>query len=267
MAVPHDGSTPTSRRLSSIDPAAGASGGARRPAKRSELVAAQIMAGIVDEDLPPGSRLPGESRMLEQYAVGRATLREALRILEVHGLISIKPGPNGGPVVQGAHPASFGRMSVLFFHPMGATFRDLAEARQALEPLIARMAARNRSNERKEELVRSATSVDRDGVTDDRSWSGTVTEFHAQVASMSGNPVLDLVSQSLREIWVERVTGSPYPPEVRSEVVSQHEEIAEAIRDGDAERAEALMRAHMDEFVGYLVDRHPGVLDEVVTWS
>ena len=72
---------------------------ARRRAKISQIVAAEIVRFVVDEQLREGDRLPTESEMLEQFGVGRGSLREALRLLEAYGLISIRQGQNGGPVL------------------------------------------------------------------------------------------------------------------------------------------------------------------------
>src|SRR5215204_5074996 len=72
----------------------------RRVDKVSEVVAREILSEITEQDLQPGAKLGPESEMLERYDIGRSSLREALRILEVYGVITIKPGPGGGPVVR-----------------------------------------------------------------------------------------------------------------------------------------------------------------------
>src|SRR3954454_19262155 len=120
-------------------------GGPARPIKRgakiAEYLAQAIVHEIVSRKLAPGTLLPSEAQMIEDYGVGRGSLREALRILEVQGIIALKPGPNGGPVVEETDVRDFGRMSSLFFHLNGATFNQLLEARLALEPLMVRLAA------------------------------------------------------------------------------------------------------------------------------
>src|SRR6478736_4725215 len=68
---------------------------APRAEKVSEVVARSIVQDIASRELQPGTMLPPESVMLERYRVGRASLREGLRILEIQGLITIKPGPGG----------------------------------------------------------------------------------------------------------------------------------------------------------------------------
>ena len=70
-----------------------------RTDKIPDILARRILRAIVDGRLEAGARLPAEAEMLASFGVGRASLREALRILETHGLIRIKSGPRGGPVV------------------------------------------------------------------------------------------------------------------------------------------------------------------------
>jgi len=80
-----------------------------RSGKISETIARDILDDIVVRQLPPGTMLASEAVMLDRYGVGRASLREALRILEIHGLIKIKPGPRGGPVVAEVTSSDLGR--------------------------------------------------------------------------------------------------------------------------------------------------------------
>ena len=64
---------------------------------------------ISERGLAAGDMLASEAEMQAQYGVARASLREALRILEVHGIITLRPGSNGGPVVCEVGPTEFGR--------------------------------------------------------------------------------------------------------------------------------------------------------------
>jgi len=81
----------------------------QRTEKVAESIARQIMQDIRRQKLEPGSMLPAESAMLERFGVGRGSLREALRILEINGLVVLKPGPKGGPVVAAQDPAPSAR--------------------------------------------------------------------------------------------------------------------------------------------------------------
>ena len=71
-----------------------------RPQKTAMIVAKRIVADIAGEGVSVGTRLPPEKAMLDQYQVGRGTLRESLRYLELSGVLSLKPGPGGGPTVE-----------------------------------------------------------------------------------------------------------------------------------------------------------------------
>ena len=92
-------------------------------------MARDIVDDIVVERLDERDNLPSETAMLQHYGVSRETLREALRLLEVQGLISIRRGPGGGPIVGAVDPANLGRISTLFYHLAG---RDLRRAVRGL---------------------------------------------------------------------------------------------------------------------------------------
>jgi DNA-binding FadR family transcriptional regulator len=238
----------------------------RRSQKMAAVIAREIVRDIVNHKLRAGSRLPSEAAMLQQFQVGRATLREALRVLEILGLIAIRPGPGGGPVVAGADSSDLGRMATLFFQMRGATFRELAEARMVLEPLMARLAAERQDAAAMERLDRSIAAARDASVEDDPGWAEVSTDFHGVVAGLSGNRILDLFGEAIKEVWFDRASALAFPSEAREQTRKEHELIAKAIAAGDGKKAERLMRAHMEEFLGYVFERFPGLLDEVVEW-
>ncbi|HEV7679620.1 MAG TPA: FCD domain-containing protein [Candidatus Dormibacteraeota bacterium] len=237
-----------------------------RGEKIFELVARDIVRQIAAEEMPPGAMLPSEAQMLAQYDVGRASLREALRVLEVHGLISIKPGPRGGPIVSEVNSSDFGRMATLYFQVGGATFRELTEARLVMEPVMARLAAQRRDPEHLADLERVLAEGRAVALAVDDLYLRSSTDFHSVIAGMSGNRILDLFGRALKEIFTDRVSGMLFPASQREQVRLVHEAIAKAIFKGEATRAERLMREHMETFVDYVQQRHPGLMDEVVDW-
>ncbi|MEV7230728.1 MULTISPECIES: FCD domain-containing protein [Polymorphospora] len=234
--------------------------------KLASVIAREIVKDIVRRRLGAGAALPSESAMLEQFGVGRASLREALRILEVHGLLTIRPGPGGGPVVQTVSSQHFGQMATLYFHVAGATFRELAEARLVLEPVIARQAALRGDPDTLAALNTVVEQAREHPVGDSRAQFEAGTDFHAVLAGASGNRVLDLVSRAIGNIYAERITGVVFPLEARARVVEAHADIVAAITAGDAELAERLTREHMTEFIAQAEKRYPGFLDEIVDW-
>jgi GntR family transcriptional regulator, transcriptional repressor for pyruvate dehydrogenase complex len=233
----------------------------RRTEKLSESVARDIIHDM--RGFPPGSMLPPESVMLEQYDIGRGSLREALRILEVQGFIVIKPGPGGGPMVAETGSVNFARMATLHLHRAEATYRDVIEARLVIEPVMARLAAERQDRDTLQQLQVYLSIPE---PSEDQEYIRSVSNFHSLISSMSTNPVLDLYVDSLREIYAGRIEHMIFPVEARSRVTATHSEIAQLIVDGKAVEAEQLMRAHMEEFLRFSADRNPGIIDEVVDW-
>jgi GntR family transcriptional repressor for pyruvate dehydrogenase complex len=227
----------------------------------SEAIARDIVRRIGAEQMPPGTQLPPEAKMLEEYRVGRGSLREALRILEVHGLISIKPGPRGGPTVDQVHTRNFGRMASLYFQMDGMTFGDLVEARLMMEPALARSAA-----ERMEPRLLVELALFERAARPDEEYQRHAMGFHQVVAVMSGNRIMSLFGQSLADVVRDRMNEPLYPKSRRRDVLGTHADIARAIGAGNADLAERLMREHMADYVAQAKRRHPGLMHEVVDW-
>jgi DNA-binding FadR family transcriptional regulator len=235
----------------------------KRGAKIAEYLAQAIVHEIVSKKLPPGTQLPSESHMLEEYGVGRGSLREALRILEIQGIIALKPGPNGGPMVARTDVRDFGRMSSLFFHLSGATFDQLLDARLVLEPLMVKMASERRAQELAGQLADPASTE----VEDDEAYFDATKDFHQAVASMSDNPVLNLFSASLEALFRDQISGLLSPIDERRQVLEVHSAIERAIAGGKTARAERLMREHMQQYADWVRERHPQMLDQVIDWG
>jgi GntR family transcriptional regulator, transcriptional repressor for pyruvate dehydrogenase complex len=119
--------------------------GAERPGstkqKSAVIVAKRIVAAVERERLGPGDKLPPERVMQEQYGVGRSTLREALRFLELQGVLTLKTGPGGGPVLRRPRSSHLATTLALTLQFKDAPFRVIVEARMALEPMMAGLAA------------------------------------------------------------------------------------------------------------------------------
>jgi GntR family transcriptional repressor for pyruvate dehydrogenase complex len=263
-----DGRTPRTAQLESTTTRlAGDEGLAERGEKVSEIIARQIVRDIASQRYPPGTMLPPEAVMLERFRVGRASLREALRIVEVYGLITIKPGPGGGPIVQNVTARQFARTATFYFHLHGATFRDLLEARKAIEPLMARLAATSAEPEALERL-KVAVSETREAYDerDHVDWRTSTGEFHALVAGVSGNHILDLFGRSLKELYSERLEERVVGKADQPTVLAEHEAIAKAIINRRPAEAERLMAAHMETFTALTMKLVSGLLDDVLDW-
>lgn len=232
--------------------------------KLSASVARKIVAFIGAQDLRAGDVLPSERLMIEQMGVSRGTLREALRMLEAHGLISLRPGPSGGPVIERMAGRQLGVASTLHLHIAGVTFREIWEARLMTEPIMARLAAERDSTKAYEQLRMAIDDARGLAHAADEQWVASVSDFHTTISSMSGNKALDLWAVSLAEVWKIHSRGVEFPTEGRQKVFVAHDEIADAVRDRDGRRAYELMAQHNQEMMNYIDEQFPGLLDDVV---
>lgn len=235
--------------------------------KLAEIVVQEIVHEIVALDLKEGDRLPTEAEMLEQFDAGRASIREALRILEAYGLISIRQGQNGGPVVASPHAEDLAAALSLYFHMDGATYGELVEARLVIEPMMAQLAAETRDPEYLS-LLREVVEEEQAAGFGDHEYLENADAFHFAVAGMSGNRVLDLIGRALRSLYQQRVMhGVLLQTDQRPRNREVHAEIAAAIEAGDGELARTLMRDHLSELAEALDDRVPGAREDRITWQ
>jgi GntR family transcriptional repressor for pyruvate dehydrogenase complex len=238
----------------------------RRPEKVAEATARSILVDLEISKKPPGTRLPPEAAMLDMYGVARASLREALRILEIQGVIELRPGPRGGAFVAEATSHEFSRMASLHYHMLGVTIRELVEARLVVEPIMAGLAA-ERGDEPSRQHVRDVMAASMEMPLDD--WQNQRLlgfDFHDAICAMSGNPLLNVVAKSLKDGFSDRVTSHAFTADERMAVLTEHAAVAEAVMDRNPERAEELMREHMKAIVASVEERHPALLNEVVAW-
>jgi GntR family transcriptional regulator, transcriptional repressor for pyruvate dehydrogenase complex len=240
------------------------SGNLKRPDKVSEVLARQIVQDLAREKQPPGAMLDSEGVMQARYGVGRNSLREALRILEVYGLIRLRQGAGGGPSVGVVSSADFGRTSTFYYHQAGSTVRELLEARRLMEPVMAGLAASRGDDELAAQL--DAVLEDEASGTANYHLSDVRQHFHAVISRASGNGILGLYSASLLDIYAERVKRLTFLPEEQARITAEHRQIALAVKSHDSAKAQKLMQRHMDDFHKQTIERFPDLMDEIVDW-
>jgi GntR family transcriptional repressor for pyruvate dehydrogenase complex len=229
--------------------------------KASERVAQDIVRDIVRRRLQTGDRLPLEAAMVDEYGVSRTSLREALRLLEVQGLISLKPGPGGGPVVGAVEPAHLAKMTALYFHLGAATYADVMRTQVLMESNCAQLAALNPA---REEAMRPWLVQELpDEVIEYRDLT---TGFHNAVYQLAANPVLSLLTQAVTHIVTQHVLMTMDPVELRGPIVDEHAELAAVISRGDAVEAARMTTAHFQRQHDHFAARSPGRLEEHIEW-
>jgi DNA-binding FadR family transcriptional regulator len=253
------------RLVEGPDPRAQAWLDSERTDKVAEIVARRILAEIVEQRLPPGTQLPSENSMLEIYAAGRSSVREALRILEVHGVIRIKPGPGGGAVVGQPTYKDFGRSATLFLHAFGTTMGELMETRVTIEPMLARLAAERITPETAAALDAVLAAEQRAAGASRTEWGRATAQLHSVIAGATGNRILDLLGCALIDIHSDRYRPV-HPRGAREPVMRVHRRIARAVIVGDGDEAERLMRRHLQALGAKQREVMPGGMDEVLDW-
>jgi len=237
-----------------------------RPKKTAMLVAQRIVADINRRGNTVGDRLPPERVMLEVYDVGRGTLRESLRFLELQGVISLRPGPGGGPIVQQPDASSLATSLTLLLQFANAPFRTIAEARIGLEPMMAQLAAERMDNELVASLKGSVDTM-HEYLKDQSVFLEENKRFHDLIAHGSGNALFGYLVDALLGILDGSAIGIDYPEMRRSAVHKAHLTIYEAIASRDPDAAAAAMTDHIHQYVRYAERKFPEVLDAPITWT
>ncbi|WP_436777425.1 FadR/GntR family transcriptional regulator [Yinghuangia sp. YIM S09857] len=237
-----------------------------RGPKTSQRLAHVLAQPILSGTVPPGERLPNEQAMMALYGAGRPTVREALRLLEARGLITLKTGPGGGPIVRRPPKDSLSEALSLVLQVEGASFADVTDARMALEPVLARRAAERIDDARIAELEDSVAQLraNRGGhevfVTQNQ-------RFHGLVAEAAHSVVLDVFVSTLKAIADGVRVGVQYSARKQSAVADAHQAVIDAFKARDPDRAEAAMREHLAEAERYWRHRYPELMTRPVQWT
>ena len=237
-----------------------------RPPKAAMLVAQRIVRDIGRAGLRPGDLLPPERAMLETYETGRGTLREALRLLEFQGVIALKPGPGGGPILMNPAAAHLASTLQLLLQLNHAPYQMLIEARAALEPVLSSLAAERIGADALAELAGSVARM-REHIDDRDSFRDSSKRFHDVIAWSSGNVLFAYIVDAVLGILDSTVIGIDDPGDRRAAILRAHEEIYAAISRHDADGAGERMREHIESYTNHVQRRFPEVLTQTVTWD
>jgi GntR family transcriptional regulator, transcriptional repressor for pyruvate dehydrogenase complex len=224
-----------------------------KPINRSRLSEAaidQIKDLIVSQQLEPGSKLPSERKLVEELQISRASVREALRILEIMGLVEVKPGK--GAYVKGLTGDLFVPLpNWLSDHK--ETLHNHFEARLVLEPAAAGFAAIRATKHDIRKLGDSLSEFR--GKLADKDVVGMISSdihFHSQIGAATGNKtiklLMDTITRFLFDGWKAtlRVEGRP------QKTVVEHGKILKAIIEKDEKKARSAMKRHLKNAVNNL---------------
>lgn len=215
----------------------------------------QIQETILSGRLTPGDSLPAERELKEMLQVSRGTLREALRVLEQKGLISIKLGVGGGAIVQDPSFDQVGESLAMLIRMQKVSLGHLAEFRKGVEGDIAALAAQRATPEdigRLLELLAEAEGHARRGAPGATDFMRFDKAIHRTLAGMTGNPVFvslhHTVHDNIDQYYENYLT---LDDRELMENYTDLRDIITAIKDRRVDDARALARRHVLRFNHY----------------
>jgi DNA-binding FadR family transcriptional regulator len=232
----------------------------------SEVVARALLDHIVENDLQPGDALPNERDAIAWLGVSRGSLREALRLLEAQGVIAVRPGSGGGPVVRDADPELFAGTTTLTMQFLRVPFGEILDARVAFEPQVAAEAARRRDDLQAAGLAACVDQMQA-AIGDPAAFHPAYDRFHRLLAESTHNRVLLLSGLTFRRIWAPIHAEVVYGPESLTRTVAAHRQLARAVRDRVPEAAGAASRRHLAAYRKHLESHQPELLSRRVRWA
>ena len=199
----------------------------------TDKVIESIRSYIQEPGRNPGEKLPTENELGKQLGVGRSSIREALRVLQTMGYVTIVHGK--GAFIKACQPSS--EEAERWFEGNIFALRDIYMVREVLEPLVAREAARHITEEALAELRPEDANANLMAQLDEK--------FHEKICESTNNPFLvSLYKQFIPALHTYRLNSFAILKNC-SNVVEPHRRIMEALAQHDAEAADLEMRQHM----------------------
>jgi GntR family transcriptional repressor for pyruvate dehydrogenase complex len=216
--------------------------------KKSTQIMQQIRGAIMQGKLKPGQALPQEKELVAEFGVSKHTLREALRSLEALGLLTVRRGAGGGPVVNEIDWISARDYFASFLHFQKVTLTDISEVRKLVEPYIAGKAARLITPDNLAELrAVHENCVQAFHSGEDVVRNETEVMFHVLLGKYAANPflwvVLDFVNNMLADAKHKLKPGRDFS----AKVIEEHQRILDAIEAKAPEKAAQAMYEHICE--------------------
>lgn len=222
--------------------------------KAPDVLARELRERILSGELEEGAALPAERELVKQTQMSRATVREALRILEVQNLVRVRAGRAGGAFVVRPTTASMASSVGMMIRGRRIKLADLMETREALEPFCAELAATNRTRDELAVLERA-----NDEIADPQADLGQFLEanlnWHVGVAVAGHNELLiGFMSALSQAIYAGTENAAFVDTEVRVVASQAHWAITSAIRDRHATAAGRRMRRHVRSYAAALAE-------------
>ena len=225
--------------------------------KISEHIIEQIREAIFKGQLKPGDKLPPERELMKNFNVSKATLREALRSLEVLGFFEIRKGVSGGAFVTEVDMTKARDSFTNFLLFKNLSLKDLSEVRLLLEPYIAEKATLAITKEdlnRLGKLIKdSEHAIKNDMAFESRK---DEIEFHRIIASITGNPILMFILDFVENLLIDTKAILKPGKEFSSKVLKAHKRIYNALLEKNVKKVHEEMVRHIREVERDLLAAH-----------
>jgi GntR family transcriptional repressor for pyruvate dehydrogenase complex len=214
----------------------------QRAPSRPEAVLEQIQKMIAEGRLRPGDHLPSEMELAERFGVGRSSIREAMRVLQLVGVVEVIQGKGTFVREPGILPlmVDWSRISQM------GIIAEVMEARQFIEVWLAQLAA-ERATDEDIEALRAALARSRASLDDIDHNVEAGVDFHLTLADAAHNQVLALMYRTIRDLYLETARRTRITVEVAHDRLHDHEQLLQAIMARDPEGAARAMKTHLDK--------------------
>ncbi|MCA2186428.1 FadR/GntR family transcriptional regulator [Nonomuraea cavernae] len=231
-----------------------------RQPRLAEIVAAKLRDDILAGRLTEGDSLPRQEHLFTEFRVSLPAVREAMRILETEGLVSVRRGNVGGAVVHLPTPQRIARTISMVLQTRRTDMADVSGALLHLEPTcVALCAERPDRAETTVPALRQVIEEQHEAFDDPEQFPIRARRFHEKLVETCGNETMIVIIGSLEIIWTahestvwseaslneETDPDSPMARKSRRAALRDHEKLVDAIEAGDGARAVKLASAHL----------------------
>lgn len=211
-------------------------------------IATEIKRMIVEGIFKPGDKLPSELEIARQFNVGRQTVREALRLLELSGFLTVQKGGGGGSIITNTIIDSIRKSFIDAVQMHTVSVAELTVARAEVERLVIRRAVANSTEEDIAALNENISKANKRIAAGVQAFEENI-KFHVLLAKASKNAVFTIVLESIMTIVSDFLSRIPQTLEISKRVLEEHKLMVDAIMERDEDRAIELLGKHLD-FVG-----------------
>lgn len=219
--------------------------------KAADVLAAILREKILGGELNEGADLPSERELGIQSGLSRASVREALRILEGEGLIATRVGRNGGSAVVRPSSAAIERSVGIFIRGQGIRLEEVLETRAAIEPPSARFAALHRTDADLEEIEKCHAKVEHSSMLGDvDAYVRANLDWHVQIVRASHNELMiAFITAVSHSVYLATDLDGFNSVTVRNAVIHAHRRVMDAIKARDGDAAARRMERHVGAYI------------------